>query len=118
MGRGLRCVYWLLIALGSILIFAREQELEALKTVFWVGLPLAAIWGCWTISRLLLAGAGSMFANARIILSAVIEYPNLPNRLKIAAGLAAVMVASFLYFAGILAWDSPSGLQNSYLATP
>jgi hypothetical protein len=118
MGRGLRCVYRLIIALGSILIFVREQELEALKTVFWVSLPLAAIWGCWTISRLLFAGAGSMFADARITLSAVIEHPNLPNRLKIAAGLAAVMVASFLYFAGMVDWDSSSGLQNSYLATP
>ena len=118
MGRGLTCAYWLLIAVGSTLIFARKLELEALKTIFLVGLPLAAIWGCWAISRLLVGGAGSMFADARVTFSAVIEHPNLPNWIKIAAGLAVVMVASFLYFAGMVDWNSSSGLQDSYLATP
>ena len=111
MGRGVTCAYWLLIAVGSTLIFARELELEALKTVFWVGLPLAAIWVCLTISRLLFAGAGSMFADARVTLSAMTEHPNLSNRLKIAA-------ASFVYFAGLVDWHSSPGLQDSYLAAP
>ena len=115
MGRGLTCAYWLLIAVGSALIFARELELEALKIIFWVGLPLAAIWVCWTIPRLLFAGAESMFADARVTM---LEHPKLPNRLKIAAGLAVAMVASFLYFAGMVDWHSSSGLQGSYLATP
>ena len=118
MGRGVTCAYWLLIAVGSTLIFARELELEALQTVFWVGLPLAAIWVCLTISRLLFAGAGSMFADARLTLSAMTEHPNLSNRLKIAAGLVVVMVASFVYFAGLVDWHSSPGLQDSYLAAP
>jgi hypothetical protein len=83
----------------------------ALKTVFWVGLPLAAIWVCLTISRLLFAGAGSMFADARVTLSAMTEHPNLSTRLKIAA-------ASFVYFAGLVDWHSSPGLQDSYLAAP
>lgn len=118
MGRGISCVYWILIVLGSILLFARDQEFEALKIVFCVGLPIAVVWGCWTIFRLLFGKAASMFADARVALSNLVtQYPRLPNRLKIAAGLAAVMVASFFYFAGLVDLNS-SGLQNSLLATP
>jgi hypothetical protein len=59
MGLGVTCAYWLLIAVGSTLIFARELELEGAANRL-LGWPSARChWVCLTISRLLFTGAGS-----------------------------------------------------------
>ena len=41
-----RCGYWLVIVLGTVLLFGRQQEFHILKIVFGVGLPVAFIWVC------------------------------------------------------------------------
>ena len=40
-----RCGYWLVIVVGSLLLFGREQEFHILKIIFGVGLPIASF-GC------------------------------------------------------------------------
>src|SRR6478672_8399032 len=46
-----RCGYWLVIVLGTVLLFGREQEFHILKIIFGVGLPVAFIWACCTSFR-------------------------------------------------------------------
>ena len=36
--------YWLVIVVGSLLLFGHEQEFHILKIIFGVGLPVAFIW--------------------------------------------------------------------------
>jgi hypothetical protein len=120
MGRGgARYVYWLLIVIGSVLLLGRGQELEMLKIVFCIGLPIAVVWICCRFFRLLFEWVASMYVDVEVALSKfVIKHPGLRSWLKIAASLAVVTVASFLYFAGLIALNAPSGVQNPLLATP
>jgi hypothetical protein len=112
-----RCGYWLVIAVGSLLLFGREQEFHILKIIFGVGLPVAFVWVCFSSLQLLLKGAASTFAKAQVALAKVANtYPGWRSRLKVAGCLAAVTVVSFLYFAGSL--ESVQGLQTALLATP
>ena len=68
--------YWLVIVLGTVLLFGREQEFHILKIVFGVGLPVAFIWLCCSSFRLMLKGAASTFAEAQAGLAKVaITYP-------------------------------------------
>lgn len=78
MGRQVaRCSYWLLIVLGSVLLFAREQEFHILKIVVCVSLPVALIWACCSFFRLMLKRAAATFAEAQVALSTVaIWYPD------------------------------------------
>ena len=97
-----RCGYWLVIVVGSLLLFGREQEFHFLKIIFGVGLPIAFIWVCCSCFRLLLKGAASRFAEAQVALAKVaITYPGWRRRLKVAGCLAWVTVVSFLYFRGL-----------------
>jgi hypothetical protein len=66
-----RYSYWLLIVVGSLLLFGREQEFHLLKIVVCVGLPVALIWVCCSFFRLMLKGAASTFARAQRALSKV-----------------------------------------------
>ena len=71
-----RCGYWLVIVLGTVLLFGREQEFHILKIIFGVGLPVAFIWVCCSSFRLMLKGAASTFAEAQVGLAKVaITYP-------------------------------------------
>jgi len=111
--------YWLLIVVGSLLLFGREQEFHLLKIVVCVGLPVALIWVCCSFFRLMLKGAASTFAQAQRALSKVaIWYPGWGNRLKLVGCLAVVTVVSFLYFAGLIDIKSVHGFQSALLATP
>ena len=110
-----RCGYWLVIVLGAVLLFGREQEFHILKIIFSVGLPVAFIWVCCSSIRLMLIGAAATFAEAQVGLAKVaIAYPGWGSRLKVAGCLAAVV--SFLYFAGLI--DLKQGFQTALLATP
>ena len=114
-----RCGYWLVIGVGTVLLFGREPEFHILKIVFAVGLPVAFIWLCCSGLRLLLKGAASTFAKAQVALAKVaITYPGWRSRLKVAGCLAAVTVVSFLYFAGLIDLKSVQGFQTALLATP
>jgi hypothetical protein len=67
----------------------------------------------------MLKGAASRFAEAQAGLAkVVITYPGWRSRLKVAGGLAAVTVVSFLYFAGLIDLNSVQGFQTALLATP
>ena len=111
--------YWLVIVVGSLLLFGHEQEFHILKIIFGVGLPVAFIWACCSSFRLMLVGAASTFAEAQVRLANVaITYPGWPSRLKVAGFLAAVTVVSFLYFAGLIDLKSVQGFQTALLATP
>ena len=110
--------YWLVIVLGTVLLFGREQEFHILKIIFGVGFPVAFIWVCCSSFRLMLKGAASTFAKAQVRLAKVaITYPGWPSRLKVAGFLAAVTVVSFLYFAGLIDLKSVHGFQTALLAT-
>ena len=114
-----RCGYWLVIAVGSLLLFAHEQEFHILKIIFGVGFPVAFIWVCCSSIRLLLKGAASRFARTQVALAKVaITYPGWQRRLKVAGCLAAVTVVSFLYFAGLIDLNSVQGFQTALLAAP
>ena len=114
-----RCGYWIVIVLGTVLLFRREQEFHLLKIIFGVGLPVAFIWVCCSSFRLMLKGAASRFAEAQAGLAKVaITYPGWRRRLKVAGCLAAVTVVSFLYFAGLVDLKSVQGFQTALLATP
>ena len=114
-----RCGYWLVIVLGTVLLFGREQEFHILKIVFGVGLPVAFIWVCCSSFRLMLKGAAATLAEAQVGLAEVaIAYPGWGSRLKVAGCLAAVTVVSFLYFAGLIDLKSVQGFQTALLATP
>ena len=114
-----RCGYWLVIVVGTVLLFGREQEFHILKIIFGVGLPVAFIWVCCSSFRLMLKGAASTFAKAQVALAKVaITYPGWGSRLKVAGCLAAVTVVSFLYFAGLIDLKSVQGFQTALLATP
>jgi hypothetical protein len=114
-----RCGYWLVIAVGSLLLFGHEQGFHTLKILFGVSLPVAFVWVCCSSFRLLLKGAASTFAKAQVALAKVaITYPGWQRRLKVAGCLAAVMVVSFLYFAGLVDLKSVQGFQTALLATP
>ena len=114
-----RYSYWLLIVVGTILLFGREQEFHILKIIFGVGLPVAFIWVCCSSFRLMLMGAASTFAEAQTALAKIaITYPGWRSRLRVAGCLAAVTVVSFLYFAGLLDLKSVQGFQSALLATP
>ena len=58
--------YWLVIVVGSLLLFGHEQEFHILKIIFGVGLPVAFIWVCCSSFRLMLKGAASTFAEAQV----------------------------------------------------
>ena len=120
MGRGgARYVYWLFIVIGSVLLVGRDLAFELLKIVFCIGLPIAAIWACWRFFRLLFDWVATIYVDAEVALSKlVIKHTGLRNWLKIAASLVAVTVASFLYFAGLIALNAPSAVQKLLLATP
>ena len=76
-----RCGYWLVIGVGSLLLFGREQEFHVLKIIFGIGLPVAFIWVCCSSLRLLLKGAASRFAKAQVALAKVaITYPGWRRR--------------------------------------
>ena len=114
-----RYSYWLLLVVGTILLFGREQEFLLLKIIFGVGLPVAFIWVCCSSFRLMLKGAASTFADAQVGLAKIaITCPGWGSRLKVAGCLAAVTVVSFLYFAGLLDLKSVQGLQTALLAAP
>lgn len=117
MGRGgARYVYWLFIVIGSVLFLGRDHAFEMLKIAFCIGLPIAVVWVCCRFFRLLFEWVATMYVDAEVALSKfVIKHP---SWLKIAACLAAVTVVSFLYFAGLIALNAPSGVQNPLLATP
>ena len=71
-----RCGYWLIIVLGTVLLFGREQEFHILKIIFGFGLPVAFIWACCSSFRLMLKGAAATFAEAQVALAKVaITYP-------------------------------------------
>ena len=114
-----RCGYWLVIVVGTVLLFGREQEFHILKIIFGVGLPVAFIWACCSSFRLMLKGAASTFAEAQIGLTKfALTYPGWGRRLKVVGCLAAVTVVSFLYFAGLIDLISVQGFQTALLATP
>jgi hypothetical protein len=114
-----RCGYWLVIAVGSLLLFGREQEFHILKIIVGIGLPIAFIWASCSSFRLMLMGAAETFAAAQAGLAKVaITYPGWGSRLKVAGCLAAVTVVSFLYFAGLIDLKSVQGFQTALLATP
>jgi hypothetical protein len=114
-----RCGYWLVIGVGTVLLFGREQEFHLLKIIFGVGLPVAFLWVCCSSFRLMLKKAASTFAKAQLALAKVaITYPGWGSRLKVAGCLTAVTVVSFLYFAGLIDLKSVQGLQTALLATP
>jgi len=114
-----RYSYWLLIVVGSILLFGREQEFHLLKIIFGVGIPVAFLWVCCSSFRLMLMGAASTFAEAQTALAKIaITYPGWRSRLRVAGCLAAVTVVSFLYLAGLLDLKSVQGFQSALLATP
>ena len=114
-----RCGYWLVIVLGTVLLFDGEQEFHILKILFGVGLPVAFIWVCCSSFRLMLKGAASTFAKAQGALAkAAITYPGWRRPLKVAGCLAAVTVVSFVYFAGLIDLKSVQGFQTALLATP
>ena len=118
-GRLARCGYWLVIAVGTVLLFGREQEFHILKILFGVGLPVAFIWVCCSSFRLMLMGAAARFAEAQVGLARVaITYPGSGSWLKVAGCLAAVTVVSFLYFAGLIDLKSVEGFQTALLAAP
>ena len=111
--------YWLVIAVGSLLLFSHEQEFHILKIILGVGLPVALIWVCCTSFRLMLKGAAATFAEAQVGLAKFpIAYPGWASRLKVAGCVAAVTVVSFLYFAGLIDLKSVQGFQTALLATP
>ena len=120
MGRGgARYVYWLFIVSGSVLLVGRDHAFELLKIVFCIGLPIAAIWACWRFFRLLFDWVATIYVDAEVALSKFAISPTgVRNWLKIAASLVAVTVASFLYFAGLIALNAPSAVQKLLLATP
>jgi hypothetical protein len=119
MGRGgARYVYWLFIVFGSVLLLGRDHAVEMLKIVFCIGLPIAFIWACCRFFRLLFDWVATIYVDAEVALSKFVIKHTEPRRLKIAAGLVAVTVASFLYFAGLIAFNAPSGVQKLLLATP
>jgi len=120
MGRGgARSVYWLFIVIGSFLLGGRDLAFELLNIVFCIVLPIAAIWACWRFFRLLFDWVATIYVDAEVALSKlVIKHTGLRNWLKIAASLVAVTVASFLYFAGLIALNAPSAVQKLLLATP
>jgi len=120
MGRGgARYVYWLFIVSGSVLLVGRDHAFELLKIVFCIGLPIATIWACWRCFRLLFDWVATIYVDAEVALSKfVIKRTGVRNWLKIAASLVAVTVASFLYFAGLIALNAPSWVQKLLLATP
>ena len=69
--------------------------------------------------RLLFDWVATIYVDAEVALSKlVIKHTGLRNWLKIAASLVAVTVASFLYFAGLIALNAPSAVQKLLLATP
>ena len=71
-----RCGYWLVIMIGTVLLFGREQEFHILKIIFGVGLPVAFIWVCCRSFRLLLKGAASTYIKAQVVVAKVaINYP-------------------------------------------
>ncbi len=114
-----RCAYWLAIVAGSLLLFAREQEFLVLKILLGIGLPVALIWLCYGSLLLMFKAAMLTLVRAQLALSTVvIEYPGWRRRLKIAGGLAAATVVSFLYFAGLIDLKSMRGLQGALLAAP
>ena len=114
-----RCGYWLVIVLGTVLLFGRDQEFHILKIIFGVGLPVAYIWACCSSFRQMLKGAASTFGEAQVRLAKVaITYPGWGKRLKVAGGLAVVTVVSFLYFAGLIDLKSVQGFQTALLAAP
>ena len=114
-----RCGYWLVIVLGTILLFGREQEFHILKIIFGVGLPVAFIWVCCSSFRLMLKGAASTIAKAQVALAKVaITYPGWRSRLKVAGCLTAATVVSFLYFSGLIDLKSVQGFQTALLAIP
>ena len=114
-----RCGYWLVIVVGTVLLFGRQQEFHILKIIFGVGLPVAFVWVCYSSFRLMLKGAASTFAEAQVALAHVaITYPGWQKRLKVAGCLAAMTVVSFLYFAGLVDLKSVQGFQAALLATP
>jgi len=119
MGRGgARYVYWLFIVSGSVLLVGRDHIFELLKIVFCIGLPIATIWACWRCFRLLFDWVATIYVDAEVALSKfVIKRTGVRNWLKIAASLVAVTVASFLYFAGLIALNAPSWVQKLLLAT-
>jgi hypothetical protein len=113
-----RCGYWLVIVVGAVLLFGREQEFHILKIIFGVGLPVAFLWVCCSSLRLMLKVAASTFAEAQVALAQVaITYPRW-KRLKVAGSRAVVTVVSFLYFAGLIDLKSVQGFQTALLATP
>ena len=114
-----RCGYWLVIVLGAVLLFGREQEFHILKIVFGIGLPVAFIWVCCSSFRLMLKGAASTFAEAQAGLAKVARpAPGWRIRLQVAGCLAVVTLVSFLYFAGLVDLSSVQGFQTALLATP
>ena len=114
-----RCGYWLVIVLGTVLLFGREQEFHILKIIFGVGLPVAFIWVCCSSFRLMLMGAAATFAEAQAGLAKVaITYPGWRIRLQVAGCLAVVTLVSFLYFAGLIDLRLVQGFQTALLATP
>jgi hypothetical protein len=111
--------YWLVIVVGTVLLFGREQGFHILKIIGAVGLPVAFIWACFSSFRLMLKEAVLAFAKAQVALAKVaITYPGWRRRLKVAGCLAAVTVVSFLYFAGLIDLKSAQGLQSALLAAP
>jgi hypothetical protein len=67
----------------------------------------------------MLKGATATLAKAQVGLAKVaVTYPGWGSRLKVAGCLAAVTVASFLYFAGLIDLQSVQGFQTALLATP
>ena len=61
-----RCGYWLVIVVGTVLLFGREQEFHILKIIIGLGLPVAFIWVCCNSFRLMLMGAAATFAEAQV----------------------------------------------------
>ena len=113
------CGYWVVIVLGTVLLFGREQEFHILKILIGLGLPVAFLWVCCSSLRLMLKGAAARFAEAQAGLAKVaITYPGWGSRLKVVGCLVAVAVVSFLYFAGLIDIKSVQGFQTALLAAP
>jgi hypothetical protein len=114
-----RLSYWLLVAVGSVLLFAREQEFHILVVVVCAGLPVALIWLCCNAFRLACKRTASLFAEAKLTLPKIaVKYSATSSRLKVAGALLVVTALSFLYFGGFFDLNSVRGLQDALLAAP
>src|SRR5262245_21352094 len=119
MGRGgARYVYWLVIVSGGVGLVGRALAVEPLRIALGRGLAMAGLWAFWRCFRLLFDWVATIYVDAEVALSKfVIRHTGVRNWL-IAASLVAVTVASFLYFAGLIALNAPSAVQKLLLATP